>query len=189
MFSEILRATGMYSDMDVRLFERVVSVREVRRNEVLLQKGEVCRSLALILEGAVFQYKDNLEKERDIIDLHLPNEWVFNYTSLLGQKPSETFIEAFADSRIIELSLETVHYLTGKSLAFLQLNRVLEGAVSRLQFFDQAMTPLEKYQFILKTRPQLVQVFPLKMIASYLKITPETLSRVREKMARGEDIS
>jgi hypothetical protein len=51
------------------------------------------------------------------------------------------------------------------------------------------MTPLEKYQFVLQTRPQLVQVFPLKMIASYLKVTPETLSRVREKLARGGDIS
>lgn len=185
MFSEILRATGTYSDQDVLLFESWARERQIRKSEVLLREGEVARSLFLVLKGGVFQYKKNVEKEPDIIDLHLPNEWFFNYTSLVGQKPSQAFIEAFTDSSIIELNLEAIHYLTSKSLAFMQLNRILEGAVSRLHFFDYSMTPLEKYQFVLKTRPQLIQVFPLKMIASYLKITPETLSRVREKMARG----
>jgi CRP-like cAMP-binding protein len=185
MFSEILRATGSYSDQDVGLFEKQASVRQVEKGQVLLRKGEVARSLFFILEGAVFQYKPGLETERDIIDLHLDHEWLFNYTSLISQKPAECEMEAFIDSSVLELSLETLHYLTGKSLAFLQLNRVLERAVSKLHFFDNSMTPLEKYQFVLSTRPQLIQVFPLKMIASYLKITPETLSRVREKLARG----
>jgi CRP-like cAMP-binding protein len=184
MFSEILRATGSYSDQDVALFEKQASIRHVEKGQVLLRKGEVTRSLFFILKGAVFQYKTGPETERDIIDLHLDLEWLFNYTSLIGQKPSECEMEAFVDSTVLELSLETLHYLTGKSLAFLQLNKVLERAVSKLHFFDNSMTPLEKYQFILNTRPQLIQVFPLKMIASYLKITPETLSRVREKLAR-----
>jgi CRP-like cAMP-binding protein len=184
MFSEILRATGSYSDQDVALFEKQASVRQVEKGQVLLRKGEVARSLFFILKGAAFQYKTGPETERDIIDLHLDLEWLFNYTSLIGQKPSECEMEAFVDSTVLELSLETLHYLTGKSLAFLQLNKVLERAVSKLHFFDNSMTPLEKYQFILNTRPQLIQVFPLKMIASYLKITPETLSRVREKLAR-----
>jgi len=48
------------------------------------------------------------------------------------------------------------------------------------------MTPLQKYQYILDHRPDLIQQFPLKIIASYLKITPETLSRVRDKLSKGK---
>jgi CRP-like cAMP-binding protein len=189
MFSEILRATGTYSDQDLLLFEREVLLRQVGKNEILLGQGEIARSMFLILKGAVVEYRVKSETERDIIDLHLGGEWCTNYKSLIGQKPSESFIKTSAESTIIELTLDSVHYLTGKSLAFMQLNKILEGAMSRLDFFDNSMTPLEKYQFVLNKRPQLIQVFPLKMIASYLKVTPETLSRVREKLARGRDVS
>jgi hypothetical protein len=65
----------------------------------------------------------------------------------------------------------------------------MDSAVSRVIFFDNASTPTEKYLYILNNRLQLIQAFPLKMIASYLKITPETLSRVREKVTRPRDIS
>jgi CRP-like cAMP-binding protein len=185
MFSAILRATGTYNDRDVELFEKLANVRQLAKGEMLLMEGEVTKSMFFMLEGAVFQYRLNAEKERDIIDLHLPGDWFFNYPSLIGQKPSESCIAAFADSVVLELTLETIHYLTGKSLAFLQLNKVLEGATSRMAFFDRSLTPLEKYQFILQSRPQLIQAFPLKMIASYLCITPETLSRVRERITKG----
>ena len=184
MFEKILLSTGTYSDYEIELFEKSISLRQVGKKEVLLREGQVAKSVSFIVEGAVFQYRHNIEHEREIIELNISNEWFFNHASLTGQKPSELFIEAFTESIVLEVSLDVIHYLTGKSLAFLQLNRILEGAVSRLQFFDHAMTPMEKYQFVLKTRPQLVQLFPLKMIASYLKISPETLSRVREKITR-----
>lgn len=185
MYAEILRATGNYLDDEVRLFEKEVTVREVQKRELLLRKGEVARSVYYLLEGAVRQYDILSEEELNVIDLHIPGEWFLNYESLVAQSPSRVFIEAFADCRFIELSLETVHYLTGKSIAFLQLNRILEGAFGRMQFFDRSMTPMEKYAFLLDHRPRLIQAFPLKTISSYLKVTPETLSRVRKAVASG----
>lgn len=185
MYSDILRATGNYLDDEVLLFGRQVRVRQIGKHEFLLRKGEVARTLYYLLDGAVQQYEIVSESEHNVIDLHVAGEWFLNYESLIGQRPSRVFIEAFADSRIVEISLEAVHYLTGKSTAFLQLNRVLEGAFKRMQFFDQSMTPTEKYLFVLSNNPRLIRTFPLKMIASYLKVTPETLSRVRNAIAKG----
>jgi CRP-like cAMP-binding protein len=184
MYSEILRATGTYTDEEERLFEEAVRARHINRNEVILHKGQVAKSLYYLLSGSVYQYERVSELDRNIIDLRVQNEWFFNYHSLISQRPSETFIQAFTDCHMLEISLDTVHYLTGRSIAFLQLNRVLEGASERLRFFDQSMTPAEKYAFILDNRPRLIQAFPLKMIASYLKLTPETLSRVRKSISR-----
>jgi hypothetical protein len=55
----------------------------------------------------------------------------------------------------------------------------MDNAVSKIVLFDNALAPKEKYLYVLNNRQQLIQEFPLKMIASYLKITPETLNRVR----------
>ena len=184
MYSEILRATGTYTDEEERLFEEAVMARQINRNEVILHKGEVAKSLYYLLSGAVYQYEQVSQMDRNIIDLRVQNEWFFDYQSLISQHPSETYIQAFSDCHMLELRLDTVHYLTGRSIAFLQLNKVLQGASERLRFFDQAMTPGEKYAFILDNRPRLIQAFPLKMIASYLKLTPETLSRVRKSIMR-----
>lgn len=65
----------------------------------------------------------------------------------------------------------------------------MESATERIHLFDNALNPIEKYNYILANKPELVQAFPLRMIASYLKITPETLSRVREKIVRPKSIS
>ncbi|OJV22648.1 MAG: hypothetical protein BGO21_05695 [Dyadobacter sp. 50-39] len=185
MYAEILRTTGSYLDAEVEIFERMITVREVGKNTVLLQKGDIARSIYCLLEGAVRQYDVIPDAGHNVINLHIAGEWFLNYESLIAQRPSTVFIDTFADSRILEITLDAVHYLTGRSLAFLQLNKVLEGALSRMQFFDQSMTPVEKYRSILENRPGLIQAFPLKTISSFLKVTPETLSRVRNAAARG----
>jgi CRP-like cAMP-binding protein len=185
VYTDILRATGDYLDSEIALFEREARLREADRHELLLRKGEVARSVCYLLEGAVRQYDVSSESEYNVIDLHLAGDWFFNYESLIAQRPSGLFMEAYTDCRFIEINLETIHYLTGKSLAFLQLNKILEGTFKRMRFFDQSMTPVEKYRYLLDNRPQIIQVFPLKIIASYLKITPETLSRARNAVANG----
>jgi CRP-like cAMP-binding protein len=184
MYSEILRATGTYTDDEVKLFEEAVTARVVPQNEFILRSGEVAQSMYYLLSGAIYQYELSPEQDRNIIDLRIQNEWFFDYQGLISQRPSEIYIQTYADSHILELSLDTVHYLTGRSIAFLQLNSVLGSVLEKMKFFDQAMTPTEKYTFMLNNRPRLIQTFPLKMISSYLKMTPETLSRVRKSISR-----
>nr|WP_295924042.1 Crp/Fnr family transcriptional regulator [uncultured Dyadobacter sp.] len=184
MYAEILRATGHYTDNEVTLFTKQVRERQISKKEMLLKTGQTARSLYYLLEGSAQQYEMAGELGQNVIDLHVAGEWFLNYESLISQRPSRVFIEAYTDSRILELSLETVHYLTGKSVSFLQLNKVLEGALARMNFFDHGMTPVEKYRYILDHRPSLIQTFPLRLISSYLKVTPETLSRVRNGLAK-----
>src|SRR6185312_9091668 len=149
-----------------------------------LQRGEVQRSIFYLLKGSAYQYNFKQEAYQNIIELHEENEWFLNHQSLVGQIPSDVFIAAYAPCTVLELTLEAIHQLIGCSPTFLLLNKILESSTSRVHFFDNSSTPLQKYQFVLDSRPQLLQEFPLKMIASYLKITPETLSRTREKWVR-----
>lgn len=176
--SEILQAIGHFSEKDATLFEKHTSIRKLSKNEHVLIEGEVCSSFYYVLEGSFIQYSF-WDEEEHIIDLHLPHEWLFNQESLTEQLPSTTAIKAFTDSEVLSLSLYAFHQLSAQSQAFLQFGKILNQPKYRTFLFDQALNPAEKYTYILKSKPELTRVFPLKMIASYLKVTPETLSRVR----------
>lgn len=175
---EILNNLGQFSTFEVDLFEKHTANKILNKNEVLLTKGNVCKSFYFILSGSFSQFKTN-DIEECIIDLHLQGEWMFNQQSLTEQIPSTTTLKAFSKSEVIELSLNSFHYLCSKSQSFLQFGKILNQSKNRISIFDNSLNPSEKYEYINKVKPQLTKVFPIKMIASYLKIAPETLSRVR----------
>ena len=178
MSIEILTKIGQFSQTDITLFEKCCTQKTLNKNDVLLEEGATCRSFFYIISGSCYQYQEGKITE-DIIDLHLEKEWMFNHRSLVEQSPSTTAIRAFAKSELIELSLDSLHRLIGQSPAFLQFGSILNQSNNRTHLFDNAFNPAQKYQYIQKAKPMIAQVFPIKMIAAYLKIAPETLSRVR----------
>lgn len=178
MLYTALEKIGRFSADELAFIEQHLVRKPFRKNDILLAEGVVCQSASFLVSGVAYQFSMN-DIEENIIDLYLTNDWVINYQSFVGQRPSTTEIKAYSDGELLEMSIYTVHYLIETSPVFFQLGKLLEQAVARNHYFDNALTPLQKYTHLLETRPQLLQQFPLKMIASYLKITPETLSRVR----------
>lgn len=175
---EILGKIGQFSDTDIAHFKKYTTNKTIDKNHSLLNEGEICQSVFYILSGSFFQFKTD-DAGENIIDLHLEKEWMFNNQSLIEQSPSKTAIKAFAKSEVIELRLNSLHSLIAESQAFLQLCRIFNQANNRIYLFDNSLNPTEKYKYINETKPYITKVFPIKMIASYLKIAPETLSRVR----------
>jgi len=184
MTSDILKEIGYFSSQDIEVFERSLIKRTVRKGDILLKQGQVCQTVYFIAKGAFIEYNFKDEIEQNIIDLYTDNEWLLNKQSFVRQEPSETIIEAFIESDVFELDIHKIHHLVAQSPAFLRLGSILEPTHSRILFFDNSFSPLQKYQHILENRKEILQAFPLKIIASYLKITPETLSRVREKITK-----
>jgi CRP-like cAMP-binding protein len=183
--AQTLTQIGTFSDEQIRLFTHRVKGRAVEKDTILLAAGAVCQTVYCSLEGAFYQATQNDEQEPVIIDLHLPGQWFFNHQSFVTQTPSVYAIQAYSDGIVLELSVQVIHELIAITPVFLQLGSLFNQATDRIRFFDQNLTPAQKYQYILDSQPQLLHLFPLKMIAAYLKMTPETLSRVRERLARG----
>lgn len=174
---DALKLTGHYSDSDVMLFANEVKSLRVQKGDMLLNKGEVAKSLYFLLQGTVNQYSIGDNDSCQILDLHIEGEWFFNQMSFIPQEPSEVIISAFADSWLLEINIESLHFLIVQTQSFLQLNSIINHVTSRLQFFDHSLSPLQKYEFVFKNRPRLLQRYPLKMIASYLKITPGNIEQ------------
>jgi len=178
MLQEILFDIGQFSDIEIALFEKFTTRKTLNKNDILLKEGEICNSAFYLLSGAFFQYQAG-DITENIIDLHLQKEWMFNHVSLIDQSPSKTTIKAFTKSEVIELSLSSLHNLIANSQAFMQLGRIFNQPKNRIYLFDNSLNPTQKYNYIKEAKPLISQIFPIKMIASYLKISPETLSRVR----------
>lgn len=184
-----LQSIGNFSEADILLVEKELQKRTLKKEEPLLKTGEICQSVFFIEQGFCYQHNFSAGDEQIIIDLHLSGEWCLNQQSFITQKPSATSITAFTDVQVAELNAHSIHHLIKLSPVFFQLGKLLDAASARINFFDKNFSPTEKYLHILEHRPALLHHFPLKMIASYLKITPETLSRVREKLSKEKLLS
>jgi CRP-like cAMP-binding protein len=182
MYATILNTTGVYNDKETELFNVEVKKRFIEKDGIVMHSGEIAKSVYFLLSGSIYQVSQS-PMQSTITNLHIKNDWFLNQESLVLQRPSEQQIIAFSDSVVLEISIESVHYLIAKSTAFLQLNAILFDKVTS-DLHKSLRTPLEKYQYILDHKPDIIQKFPLKMIASYLQITAETLSRVRNTLVR-----
>lgn len=118
----MLQNIGQFSATDTALFERFTVRKNFKKNDILLKEGEICQSVFFILSGSFFQFQYNVITET-IIDLHLPNEWMFNHQSLIEQSPSKTVIKAFSKSEVAELSLSNLHSLIANRKPFCILGK------------------------------------------------------------------
>ena len=178
MLKPDLDKTGKFSQSDFERLAKYLVPRTLRKNEILLDQGQICQAVYFISSGSAYQfrYEDIDEK---VTDLHLPKAWCLNYSSFISQNPSKNIIKVNAETTAFQLSLTAIHELIAQSPVFLQLGKILEGATTRTHYLDNSMSPSERYNDLIRDRPLVLQMFPLKLIASYLNMTPETLSRVR----------
>jgi hypothetical protein len=84
---------------------------------------------------------------------------------------------------VFGLSVWDFHELVKVSDMFFRMGRILEQAIQNTDFQHNRLSPEEKYELLLASKPELLQQFPLKHIASFLGMTPETLSRIRKKIS------
>ncbi len=178
MLKTDLDKIGRFSETDFERLLKYLIPKQLRKNELLLSHNQICQSVYFISSGSAYQFRHH-DIEEKVTDLHVQNEWCLSYSSFISQVPSQNSIKANSETNVLELSLHAMHELIALSPVYLQLGKILEGAISRTHYLDNSMSPSERYKDLINARPLVLQMFPLKLIASYLNMTPETLSRVR----------
>ena len=158
----------------------------LKKGDFVLREGETCKHTFFIESGLLKQYTlDNKGKEH--ILLFAPEHWfVANIESVHFNRPSNYFIEAVEDTRILLVDEELILRLSQYSRAFLEFNnKLLHSHILSLQTRVTqllAASAEERYLDFIKSYPQLAMRLPQWMIAAYLGITPESLSRVRGEL-------
>jgi len=184
MFSaviESLQSLASFAEKDLAFFESRLTMRQVPKNDFVLKEGSVCQAIYFLLKGTCVHILPLPDGTDTVINLYTKHNWLTDYQSFTSQKPALAFIRAFEDCELAMLSINAIHEIIQYSPVFFKAGRILEA----MQYTDintLHLSPEEKYQQLLANRSELLQAFPLKMLASWLRITPETLSRIRKRI-------
>jgi CRP-like cAMP-binding protein len=163
----------------------ISSDKKYKKGELLLRQNEVCGKSFLVLDGIARKYYLNDGKETTT-ELYFENDLAVSFDSYTLQQPSREFIEAITD---VTVSITHYHAFQEAKTRFpklvnldLMLAEYYGMWVENRLFQFHTMTATGRYLDILKKSPHIVQTVPLTIIASYLGISLETLSRIRAKI-------
>lgn len=173
-----------FSEQELEAFVAKLKYRTLQKRALLIQEMEIANSLVFLINGSLRLYT-RTEQGELTITFFTENHWVTDLESLLQQQPSRNYIEAFEPSEVALIPLRDIHELMDRNPNFKLLNGLLAHLsipTSRLTSI-QTKSPDERYASLLAEHPDWMNRFPQKHIASYLGMTPETLSRVRARIA------
>lgn len=158
--------------------------RVLKRHEYLLTPGLIENNMYYVEEGALRLYYVSKNAEHDI-RFGYTGSIITSLRSFITGAPSEYFIQAIRKTVIVQVPKKSFYtYIDSDPVLQKEYCLLLEGlAVQQLERELDILTesPSERFQRVLERSPQLFQEIPLKYIASYLRMTPETLSRLRRK--------
>lgn len=170
---------------DWNVLQEKLTIQHLRKGDFLTRQGEICRQVSFINKGLirVFYLVDGKEICTGFVG---ENEYISAYASFLVQQPSPENIDALEDCECVNLSFDNIQSLYKSHPVFETFGRMIAEKlfmmISSQTTLLLTMTPEERYRAVIQYQPFIIQRVPQYMIASFIGITPEHLSRLRKKM-------
>lgn len=185
---EVKQVFDLYFKAEINIwkgFSAKIKVREFNKADIIKEYNTVERYLNIIIKGSagLFVWDGN----RDIcINLLYENSFMSDYLSFLGQKPTVMKAEALEDIVLWSINYEDLNELYGRSETGLRIGKAISEMLYIRKQEEQigllTLAPQERYLKLIESRPAIFQRTPLKIIASYLGLTAESLSRIRKRI-------
>lgn len=176
------------TSQELDYFHSLLKVKKFKKKEFLLQGGDVCHFSGFINKGCIKNYILDDKGNEFIMYFAIEDWWVGDISSFYEQRPGYLFIETIEETELLTLDFNSNEKLLNKIPKFERFFRILiQRSMTTLQqrFFNTLAKPAEdRYLEFLKKYPQVVQRVPQQLIASYIGVTPEFLSKVRHKIAK-----
>ena len=180
-----LKSVSDFTKPDLARITDCFNAKRVRKNQLLLNEGEICKEFYYVHKGSIRTYfldRNGQEKTRYImLDFYIGTA----LTSFISQKPSIEFVEALEDTELLKISHDNFYklseeiqnwktfYLKILEMAYSFQNRKIESLVT--------LTAKQRYEQLIMESPLFGQRISNKVLASYLDIREETLSRLKSR--------
>ncbi|WP_109832687.1 Crp/Fnr family transcriptional regulator [Reichenbachiella versicolor] len=159
--------------------------RDIARREFVLKKGEICRMEGFVIEGCFKVSTTDQEGKESILYFAAEDWWLMEIDSFLNATPSELYIQALEDSRVLFISKSDKEELYTKAPEIERLFRIMAqtavAAWQRRVVRNLNWSAEKRYSHFLDTYPNIAKRVTNKDIASYLGITQEFVSKLRKK--------
>lgn len=175
------------SNEEVEAIDETMRYQQFGKGTVLLKEAQISSDTYFVLEGIVRQYYliDGVEKTSDFFS---DEQWVVSLNHINPNNPSPYYLECCTDCSLLIGNSQKGEGLFKKFPNLETISRkLMERVFTEQQEKIEAFTinsPTLRYQNLLKSRPDLFQRIPQYQIASYIGVTPESLSRIRKRISR-----
>ena len=175
------------TDAERKLILTTAKQRNIKRRQMILQEGFVCRHYTFIVKGCFKMYAVDDRGIEHNIQFAAEDDWIADIGSFHSKKPSRLFIEALEPSEIIQIEQQDLYLLYHNVPKLDRIFKVMvENKYVELQnrvLQNISFTAQQRYLNFLEQYPTLSLRIPNTQIASYLGITPEFLSKIRKELS------
>jgi CRP-like cAMP-binding protein len=182
IFIEFLKNLAPFSEVELKQALPFFKTVTIKKNDFFLKAGHLSDRIGFVKSGFLRSFIDMKNKETTIF-FALPGSIILDLHSYLQNKPCRESIQALEYTELEIISKNDLYFLYNGNWKWQQVGRLL------LEFYFitteerainlQCLTASELYEKFIVEYPEVIKTVPLNYIASYLGITPETLSRVR----------
>lgn len=161
-------------------------LRKTRRNEFLLREGEICKQYYFVNKGCIRLFSNTDEGEESTRCFHFEDAFGTALSSFINQRPAFEFMQTIEPSELLVIGRDDYFHLveTVPQFGFIY-RQILELAYIKSQeriYCFQKLEAIEKVRWVLTNQTKLLTRLSNKMVASYLGLTPQTLSRLKSKL-------
>ncbi len=175
-----------FSETDFQTFLGFTKTIHLKKNEVFVREGDMANYLVFVNQGALSVYSVGGKNEKHIVQIAMGDSWISDVFSFFHEEPAHLNIEAIEASELILLDKESFLKACDATPEFERFYVMLvENAYMHSQkrvariLKDSAE---DRYLRLTQERPSVIQRIPQKLIASYLGIKPQSLSRIRASL-------
>ena len=164
--------------------------RNYLKDQYIAQQGDICKSVNFIISGCTKTFYMDLEGQEHIVMFSIEDWWTSDLGSFITQTPADFNVQCIENTQLIQFTYDNLEELY-KEIPKLErlFRKIVERAFAASQkriIRNFSLTAKERYQIFKKTNPKIDQRVPQYMIASYLGVTKEFLSKIKSQFIQSQ---
>lgn len=170
-----------------KYFLGILHYKKLEKVKVLLNFGEISKSQYFVIDGCLRNYSIDEDGKEHVIAFAPTDWWISDLYSYVTETPAEHIIDALIPTEVFEMRKKDMEEVYIRIPKFERFFRILfqNSMVNQMRRIKQVLSvpAEERYKIFIRQYPGIYEQIPLKYIASYLGISPEFLSKIRNKIA------